>query len=140
MPPHADIDLVVFDVLGTLVNEPGGLHRSIRELAPTSSAGQLDDLVEVWLSHVADQQRTMLEGRRPYAYRLALDIAGGGPPERVLMVAAHAWDLRGAQALGLRTAHVQRPVGDPPLATDSFDHHTGSLADLVAELLDRRPR
>ena len=234
MPPHADIDLVVFDILGTLVNEPGGLHRSIRELAPTGSAGQLDDLVEMWLSHVADQQRTMLDGRRPYAnsdvvdreaaelvaatcgvtdavaidrlataerrldpwpdtvhalgrlaqrfpvagpsnasratltrlnaraglrwhyllsaedarsykpapdvYRLALDIAGGGAPERVLMAAAHAWDLRGAQALGLRTAYVRRPVGDPPLATDSFDHHTGSLADLVAELLDRRPR
>ncbi len=53
------------------------------------------------------------------------------------MVAAHAWDLRGAQALGLRTAYVQRPVGDPPLATDSFDYHTASLADLVAAILDR---
>jgi hypothetical protein len=34
MRPHADIDLVVFDILGTLVNEPGGLHDSIRELVP----------------------------------------------------------------------------------------------------------
>jgi 2-haloacid dehalogenase len=229
MPPHADIDLVVFDILGTLVNEPGGLHNSIRELAPTGSAAHVDDLVEVWQNHVADQQRKMLDGRRPYAnsdvvdreaaelvatkcgvtnptavdrlataerrldpwpdtieslerlaqhfpvvglsnasratltqlnahaglrwhyllsaedaqsykpapdvYRLAVEIAGGRPPERVLMVAAHAWDLRGAQVLGLRTAYVSRPVGDPPLATDSFDYHTPGLTELVTAIL-----
>jgi 2-haloacid dehalogenase len=233
MPSRADIDLVVFDVLGTLVNEPGGLHNSVREMAPAGSADHVDDLVDMWLSHVADQQREMLDGRRPYAnsdvvdreaaelvatkcgvtdaaaierlataerrldpwpdtiealerlaqhfplvglsnasratlirlnaqaglrwhyllsaedaqsykpapdvYRLVVDVAGGAP-ERVLMVAAHAWDLRGAQALGLRTAYVQRPVGDPPLATDSFDYHTASLADLVAVVLDRQFR
>jgi len=38
-----DIDRVVFDILGTLVNEPSGLHNSIRELAPTGS----DDLVDL---------------------------------------------------------------------------------------------
>jgi 2-haloacid dehalogenase len=27
------------------------------------------------------------------------------------MVAAHAWDLRGAQAAGMSTAYVERPVG-----------------------------
>lgn len=229
----ADIDLIVFDVLGTLVDEPGGLHTSIRELAPTSSAGRVDDLVDVWQRHAADQQRRMLDGHRPYAnsdvvdreaaelvatrcgvtdataidrlataerrldpwpdtveglerlsphaplvglsnasratltrlnahaglrwhyllsaedahsykpaadvYRLAVDLAGGAP-ERVLMVAAHAWDLRGAQELGLRTAYVDRPVGDPPLATDSFDYVTAGLAELEAALLDRHPR
>lgn len=234
MPSQADIDFVVFDILGTLVNEPGGLHNSVRELAPAGGGGRVDDLVEVWQSYVADQQREILDGRRPYAnsdvvdreaaelvaatcgvtnataidrlataerrldpwpdtieslerlaqhfplvglsnasratlarlnaqaglrwhyllsaedaqsykpapdvYRLAVGVAGGGAPERVLMVAAHAWDLRGAQVLGLRTAYVQRPVGGPPLATDSFDYHTTSLADLVAAILDRRPR
>jgi 2-haloacid dehalogenase len=237
MASHADIDLVVFDILGTLVNEPGGLHSGIRELAPGGSAEHTDDLVEMWLHHVAEQQDRMLDGRRLYAnsdvvdreaaelvaakcgltdaaaidrlataerrldpwpdtvealerlaqhlplvglsnasratltrlnahaglrwhylfsaedaqsykpapevYRLALDVAGGAP-ERVLMVAAHAWDLRAAQELGLRTAYVQRPVGDPPLATDSFDHHAASLADLVTAILggtgDSRPR
>jgi 2-haloacid dehalogenase len=234
MLSHADIDLVVFDILGTLVDEPGGLHTSIRELVPTSSSEQVDDLVDLWLSHVADQQAMMLDGRRPYAksdivdreaaklvatesgvtdaaaidrlataerrldpwpdtiegldrlaqhfplvglsnasratltrlsahaglrwhyllsaedarsykpapdvYRLAVDLAGGGTPERVLMVAAHAWDLRGAQALGMRTAYVHRPVGDPPLATDQFDHRATSLADLVSAILDHQPR
>ncbi|HEX6337819.1 MAG TPA: haloacid dehalogenase type II [Jiangellaceae bacterium] len=234
MALHADIDLLVFDILGTLVNEPGGLRASIREAAPAESLGHEDDLVEVWQSHVADQQRKMLDGLRPYAnsdvvdreaaqlvatkcgvtdaraidrlataeqrldpwpdtidalerlaqhvplvglsnasratltrlnahaglrwhyllsaedaqsykpapdvYRLAVGIAGGGAPERVLMVAAHAWDLRGAQALGLRTAYVQRPVADPPLTTDSFDYHATSLTGLAAAILDRQVR
>jgi 2-haloacid dehalogenase len=50
------------------------------------------------------------------------------------MVAAHAWDLRGAQALGLRTAYVERPVGDPPGPTDSFDLYATSLEDLATKL------
>ncbi|MUL40744.1 haloacid dehalogenase type II [Streptomonospora sp. PA3] len=228
MPSHADIDLVVFDILGTLVNEPGGLHAAIGDLAPCSGPERIDDLVAMWQSHVAEQQQRMIDGRRPYAdsdvldreaaqvvaaecgvtdpaavdrlataerrldpwpdtvgslerlarhlplvglsnasratlvhlsaraglrwhyvlsaqdarsykpasdvYRLAAGLAAGAP-ERVLMVAAHAWDLRGAQALGLRTAYVQRPVGDPPRDADSFDFHTTGLADLVTALL-----
>ncbi|GAA4431802.1 hypothetical protein GCM10023169_36730 [Georgenia halophila] len=56
----------------------------------------------------------------------------------MLMVAAHAWDLRGAQEVGLRTAYVQRPVGDPPLANDSFDYRTAGLAELAAAILEQR--
>jgi 2-haloacid dehalogenase len=69
----------------------------------------------------------------PEVYRLALDAAGC-PPEKVLMVAAHAWDLRGAQAAGLRAAYVRRPVGDPPVASDTFDGHFDGLAELAAAL------
>ena len=50
------------------------------------------------------------------------------------MVAAHAWDLRGAQAVGMRTAYVERPVGDPPDAIDSFDLDARSLDDLATQL------
>lgn len=73
----------------------------------------------------------------PEVYRLAVTVAGL-PPERLLMVAAHAWDLRGAQALGLRTAYVARPVGDPPTASDRFDLYADGLADL-ADQLDALP-
>ncbi len=55
------------------------------------------------------------------------------------MVAAHAWDLRGAQAVGMRTAYVRRPVGDPPVSTDSFDLHADGL-DHLAELVERAER
>ncbi|KOX17764.1 HAD family hydrolase [Nocardiopsis sp. NRRL B-16309] len=70
---------------------------------------------------------------RPDVYRLAVEDAGRAP-DRLLMVATHAWDLRGAQAAGLRTAYVERPVGDPPRASDSFDMTASSL-DHLATLL-----
>ncbi|ADD42392.1 haloacid dehalogenase type II [Stackebrandtia nassauensis] len=226
MLSRADIDLVVFDVLGTLVNEPGGIRDGIRELAPD---GDIDGLAELWENHVARRQQRMLDGRDPYAdsetvdreaaelvadkcgvtdaaaigrlatverrlepwsdtvaglellarqfpivglsnasratltrlsakaglrwhfllsaqdansykpaaevYRLAVDLAGSAP-QRVLKVAAHAWDLRAAQEVGLRTAYVPRPVGDPPRDSDAFDLHAASLADLAATLGD----
>ncbi|MGW7595801.1 haloacid dehalogenase type II, partial [Streptomyces rubiginosohelvolus] len=49
---------------------------------------------------------------------------------------AHAWDLRGAQTLGLRTAYVAPPVGDPPAPSDRVDLYADGLADL-ADQLDR---
>ena len=69
----------------------------------------------------------------PEVYRLALD-ATGLDAEQVLMVAAHAWDLRGAAAIGMRTAYVARPVGDPPSSDDAFDGEFGSLAELADAL------
>ncbi len=222
-----DIDLVVCDVLGTMVDEPGGIARGLRDLSPEVDDRRADALVAVWHRYVDEQQREMLAGRRPYAdsavvdaeaaalvaaevgiadkeavgalaasaqrlepwpdsvpaleriasrypviglsnaghaaltrinahaglrwhqvlsaedahsykphpdvYRLAIANAGC-PPERLLMVAAHAWDLRGAQALGMRTAYVQRPVGDPPLASDSFDLTEKNLDALAISL------
>ncbi|GAA1090599.1 hypothetical protein GCM10009605_30590 [Nocardiopsis composta] len=69
----------------------------------------------------------------PAVYRLAV-TASGRPPERLLMVAAHAWDLRAARELGLRTAYVARPAGDPPAPSDRFDLHADGLADLADRL------
>lgn len=71
----------------------------------------------------------------PPVYELAVAVSGA-PPERLLMVAAHARDLRGAQNLGLRTAYVARPVGDPPAPSDRFDLHAKDLADLADQLGD----
>jgi 2-haloacid dehalogenase len=34
----------------------------------------------------------------------------------------------------MRTAYVQRPVGDPPKRTDTFDWRSNSLDELVTEL------
>lgn len=224
-PP--DIDMIVFDVLGTMVDEPGGIRRGIRALLPGVGETRAEELVELWAGHVDERQREILAGRRPYAsstvmdleaatrvaaeagvsdkevirslaasaqrlepwpdsvpaldrlasrfpvvglsnadhaaltrisahaglrwhqvlsaedahsykphadvYRLAVANAGR-PPERLLMVAAHAWDLRGAQALGMRTAYVERPAGDAPRATDSFDLTVRNLDSLAITL------
>lgn len=224
-----EIDAIVLDVLGTLVDEPAGIRAGIRELAPTLDDSGIERLLSLWQRHIGREQRRILDGARPYvttelldqeAARLVADAAGvddpaavatlalsgrrlppwpdtvtglarlaerlpliglsnasrtallelnahaglrwhqalsaedartykpdpavyelavtvsGRPPERLLMVAAHAWDLRGAQTLGLRTAYVARPVGDPPAPSDRFDLYADGLADL-ADQLDR---
>jgi len=73
----------------------------------------------------------------PSVYEFAVAVSGA-PPERLLMVAAHAWDLRAAQNLGLRTAYVARRVGDPPKPSDRFDLHAHDLADLADQLASCR--
>ncbi|PDP89151.1 haloacid dehalogenase type II [Glycomyces fuscus] len=219
--------MVVFDVLGTMVDEPGGIGRGLRTLLPDIDEARTGELVEAWYGYIDEQQQEVLAGRRPYAdstvidleaatrvaaeagvgdadavralaasaqrlepwpdsvpaldriasrfpvvglsnashsaltrisahaglrwhqvlsaedargykphpdvYRLAIANAGCSP-DRLLMVAAHAWDLRGAQAAGMRTAYVERPVGDPPGLEDSFDLEVESLDDLAAAL------
>ncbi|RSN40253.1 haloacid dehalogenase type II [Amycolatopsis sp. WAC 04197] len=210
-----EIDALVFDILGTLVDEPAGIRAAVREAAPDVDA---DELVRLWQGHVETEQRRIVAGERPYApsdvldreaaqiatktdvvpklspwpdsveglaklaehhmliglsnasrtsllrinahaglrwhlalsaedaqtykpdpavYELAADVAKT-KPERLLMVATHAWDLRGAQSVGLRTAYVARPVGDPPSETDRFDFHADGLADLAVQLAKLR--
>jgi 2-haloacid dehalogenase len=224
---HADIDVIVFDILGTMVDEPSGIRRGIRTMLPDIDDARSRELVEVWHRYVDEQQQKVLAGRRPYASSTMIDLeaatrvaaatdirnadavrslaaavqrlepwldsvpaldriashfpvvglsnashsaltrisahAGlrwhqvlsaeaahnykphpdvyglaitnaGCSPDRLLMVAAHAWDLRGAQAVGMRTAYVERPGGDPPSAMDSFDVHAKSLDDLAIRL------
>lgn len=227
MPEAGDIEVVVFDVLGTMVDEPGGLRAAIREAVPAPDDESVDQLLTVWQEHVEHEQRRIEAGSRAYAgtetidreaaqrvadcagitdpvaigrlatagqrlkpwddslagltrlarrfpvlglsnagraallrlnasaglrwhqalsaedaqaykpapevYQLAVDAAGC-PAERILMVAAHAWDLRGAQAVGMRTAYVQRPGGDPPKRTDTFDRRSDGLEELAAAL------
>ncbi|WP_026875773.1 haloacid dehalogenase type II [Jiangella gansuensis] len=227
MTSQPGIDVVVFDILGTMVDEPGGIGRGIRTALPGIDDTRAGELVALWNRQVEEQQHQVLAGRRPYAsstvlgfeaaarvaaeagvdhpdvvrdlaaagqrldpwpdsvraldriaarfpvvglsnasrtaltrisahaglrwhqvlsaedarsykphadvYRLAIANADSSP-DRLLMVAAHAWDLRGAQAMGMRTAYVERPVGDPPGATDSFDLAATSLDELAIRL------
>ncbi|MFE6760571.1 haloacid dehalogenase type II [Streptomyces sp. NPDC057684] len=222
-----EIDALVFDVLGTLVDEPAGIRDGIRALDPSLDNSRVEQLLSLWQRHIEGEQRRILDGGRPYlssdaldqeAARLVADAAGvgdpaavaalarsgrrlppwpdtvtglarlaerrpliglsnasrtallevnahaglrwhqalsaedartykpdpavyqlavtvsGRPPERLLMVATHAWDLRAAQALGLRTAYVTRPVGDPPTAADQFDLYADGLDELADQL------
>ncbi|MFB8189459.1 haloacid dehalogenase type II [Microbacterium sp. NPDC055988] len=221
-----DITTVVFDVLGTLVDEPRGLRAAVVEAA--GPRGDSAGLLGIWQSHIEQEQARIARGERDYAdtetldreaalrvaetagiddqaligrlasaaerlppwddsadgvarlvqrfrvfglsnattktlhrlaehaglewdlalsadavraykpapevYALAVEAAGGDP-SRVLMVAAHAWDLRGAQSIGMRTAYVRRPVGDPPTSTDTFDGRFDGLRQLAAALI-----
>ncbi len=223
-----EVEVVVFDVLGTLVDEPAGLRAGLRAALPAVSETEQDGLLERWAAHIESAQRQILAGERPFAasgvlnreaaalvlshagvrgdpaavddlaqaawrlpawpdstrglarlaarlpliglsnasrcellrlnahaglrwhqalsaqaaqtykpaagvYQLAVDVTGIAA-ERLLMVAAHAWDLRGARALGMRTAYIPRPVGDPPASGERFDIHAESLDDLADQL------
>lgn len=225
-----DIEVVVFDILGTLVDERSGLRAEIRDAAPASDDASVDELLTLWQRHVKLEQQRIGQGHRAYAnteiidgeaaqrvadhagltdpatiarlatagqrlppwadsvaglerlaqqfavlglsnasraallrlnahaglrwhqalsaeaalaykpapevYQLAIDTAGC-PPERMLMVAAHAWDLRGARARGMRTAYVRRPAEEPPTSSDVFDWRFNGLDELVAALTAR---
>lgn len=230
--PMPEIDALVLDVLGTLVDEPAGIRAGVGELDPSLDGPEIDRLLSLWQRHIEREQRAILDGGRPYitsdaldreAARLVADAAGAGdpdavaalalagrrlppwpdtvaglarlagrfpliglsnasrtallglnahaglrwhqalsaedartykpdpevyrlavtvsgrPPERLLMVAAHAWDLRAAQGLGLRTAYVARPVGDRPSSSDRFDLYADGLEDLADRLDEARP-
>jgi 2-haloacid dehalogenase len=222
-----DVEVIVFDVLGTMVDEPGGLRTAIRKAVPGVVERDADRLLAEWQEHVEREQRRVVEGHRafvpadvidreaavavaaragvddsatverlatagrrlepwpdavgglarlsarfpvlglsnasratllrlnawtglrwhqvlsaedartykpaPEIYRLAVD-ASGCRAAQVLMVAAHAWDLRGAQAVGMRTAYIQRPVGDPLAPDDTFDLRFDALEPLIAAL------
>lgn len=259
MKQLTDIDVVVFDVLGTLVDEATGLRTAIREAIPDADVRQVQTLAQDWQRFVADQQTEIAEGRRAYVdsevldaeaalhvldaaaalgipvapdvtttpdiatapgasadlaatnevgaasdsvarlatasrrllpwpdsvagleriaaripilalsnaapttllhlaartglrwhhavtahevsaykpapalYRRAVQVADRAP-ERILMVAAHAWDLRAAQDAGMRTCYIDRPVGDPPTASDRFDASVAGLDELMTSL------
>ena len=75
----------------------------------------------------------------PEVYETAAELLDL-PPQEILMVAAHLHDLRGAQAVGYRTAFIPRPMehgpdGTPDLEADpSFDvtaQDVLQLADLL---------
>ena len=55
----------------------------------------------------------------------------GIPPDEIMMVAAHAYDVDGAKATGMRTAYVHRPDEHGPGHGD--DHGDLSRFDIVAD-------
>ncbi len=75
----------------------------------------------------------------PAVYRLAVDFLDAAPHE-LMMVAAHAYDLRAAKAFGMRTAFVARPLefgpDTPPPAMDdpAFDLAVRDLHELADRL------
>ncbi len=76
---------------------------------------------------------------RPEVYRTAVSLLGL-TPERVMMVAAHNYDLAAAQAEGMRTAFIPRPTEyGPGQTTDlkpegAWDVVAGDVVELAGML------
>lgn len=75
MSSHPNIDVIVFDILGTMVDQPGGIRRGVRTLLPDIDDARTGELVEVWQGHVDEQQQEVLAGRRSYANSTVIDLA-----------------------------------------------------------------
>jgi 2-haloacid dehalogenase len=69
----------------------------------------------------------------PAAYRSA-ERALGLPPERLLLVAVHPWDVHGAAAAGWRTAWLDRRGEPYPPSMRQPDHRAADLVGLAALL------
>jgi hypothetical protein len=129
-----DIDTLLFDVLGAVVDEAGSMQAEVATaLGQADDSAQAEALAAAWLRRASALVTSICEGspcRLPVrAGPLALD------PRRTLMVAAHAWDLRAAADFGLRTALIQRAGEDEPEPSDAFDLEVPDLAALAARLL-----
>ena len=69
----------------------------------------------------------------PRTYLWALKKLGLAP-EEVMMIAAHAWDLAGAKAVGLQTAFIQRPGAVLYPHTSRPDYVVENLTQLVKQI------
>lgn len=109
-----------------------GLHVSI--------VSNIDDdqLAAVWgrlgLADLVDAITTSEEARscKPDAriFQLALEKAGGPPPESVLFVGDSPWhDVAGANALGMTSVLIGEP---PPTPAPKPRHSIGTLRELLA--------
>src|SRR5688572_19477688 len=65
--PLPVIEAVVFDILGTLVDEPAGLRAGIRAAAPTVDETGIEQLLALW------EQQRILRDERAFASSEVLD-------------------------------------------------------------------
>ncbi|WP_244332058.1 hypothetical protein [Gordonia polyisoprenivorans] len=70
------ITTVVIDVLGTLVDEPGGLTTAIAEAVGDKQDAA--ELLAVWQEHIEEQQQRILRGLRDYVNSDQLDAEAAG--------------------------------------------------------------
>lgn len=73
MATICDIDAVVFDVLGTLVDEPSGLRTEIRAAVPGADDDIAQELLAEWQRHIAFQQQQIAQGHREYVNTEIID-------------------------------------------------------------------
>jgi 2-haloacid dehalogenase len=98
MLENSDIDVVVFDVLGTMVDEPGGIRAAIRNAAPTADDASVTQMLSEWQGYVEREQRRIVDGTRPFVSTEVLDREAAG------RVAEHANLLDPASIERLATA------------------------------------
>ncbi len=133
LPAHADVEpalrslaAVGFELIALTNSSKEGVE------AQLTNAG-----IVGFFDHVLSTEAVQAFKPDPRPYQHALDVAGAQPGD-ALMVAAHAWDLAGAHAVGLRTAFIARPGATLYPNVERPDHVVADLGELVTILTRRR--
>ncbi|WP_407689651.1 haloacid dehalogenase type II [Mycobacterium sp. HUMS_1102779] len=125
MPAHSDAGE------GLAALRDGGFRLATLTNSPPNPDGPTA-LENSGLAHFFEQ-RLSVDARHafkpaPAVYRYACETLGVSPGQ-CMMVAAHPWDLLGAQNVGFGAALVTRP-GNPPLPVDGLPQPDLVVADL----------
>lgn len=76
-PTPPEVDTIVFDILGTLVDHDGAVRAAVSALVPDADEGRVDDLAGLWHGHVSGEHRRVIAGERTYAATDVLDGEAG---------------------------------------------------------------
>ena len=132
LPPHPDV------VEGLKALKAKGFQ--IVSLTNSSSIGVETQYKNAGLTEFFEKRYSVDSVKKfkphPATYQMVLDDLGV-KPEEVLMVAAHAWDLAGAQNVGLQTAFVKRPGKTLYPNVPKPDYVVSDLLEL-AKMLSRK--
>jgi 2-haloacid dehalogenase len=130
LPPHADV-IPAFDQLRSAGTRLAALGNSAQSMIEEQlrNAGLSDRLEAIFSAERAGMLKPA-----PIPYRLVLELLAVSAEDAV-MVAAHDWDIAGAQAVGMRTAFITRngrqPLPGNPLPTIT----AADLTDAAHQLL-----
>ncbi|QBG47620.1 haloacid dehalogenase type II [Verrucomicrobia bacterium S94] len=132
LPPHPDV------LEGLKALKQDGRFKLVT-LTNSNDAGARTKLTKAGLVDQFDALYTVEALRKykphPDTYRMVLDDLGL-QPEDVLMVAAHAWDLAGADNVGLQTAFIARPGKTLYPNAARPDYVVNNLSELASILLN----
>lgn len=136
LPPHPDVPASLERLRKKGLNLVA-LTNSPPEVASTqlSSAGLKPAFDHILSVHMAQYLKP-----HPAVYRRAAEEIGV-PLDRMMMVAAHDWDIAGAMAVGMAGGYITRPgmavnplFAEPTLVAPTMD----VMADRIVQLLARR--
>lgn len=121
MPVAQTRPVLVFDVLGTIVDQVGSLRRRLGEVAGLDEAAAAD-VAGRWLDHVGEQEQAVADGARPFVPSHELDH------EAVSLLVAQGL-LPQESADGLADASQwQRPWPDSVAGLDRLAGHVTLVA------------
>ncbi|EMI22639.1 cryptic haloacid dehalogenase 1 [Rhodopirellula maiorica SM1] len=126
LPPHPDV------VAGLQALQDDGYH--IVSLTNSSNVGVATQFQNAGLTKFFEKRYSVEAIKKykphPETYQMVLADLGVKPDE-VLMVAAHAWDLAGADNVGLQTAFIARPGKTLYPNVERPDYVVSNLQELV---------